>query len=152
MATTRVLPPLRPSFTITGKSVANKASFDSKTLINPTGTPIIASTSTFFSLIKSRRWNKAVGAPPKANTLGPSISAFVASVHAASVEEAARRPQVQALQRHGMLPFYQNHLITQPSQQIRLQQFFCSTEKILFYLKTGSSSKYLLLFYIWADS
>ena len=28
---------------------------------------------------------------------------FVASVHAASVEEAARRPQVQALQRHGML-------------------------------------------------
>ena len=36
--------------------------------------------------------------------------------------------------------FYQNHLITQPSQQIRLQQFFCSTEKILFYLKTGSSS------------
>ena len=28
---------------------------------------------------------------------------FVASVHAASVKEAARRPQVQALQRHGML-------------------------------------------------
>ena len=28
---------------------------------------------------------------------------FVASVHAASVEEATRRPQVQALQRHGML-------------------------------------------------
>ena len=59
---------------MTGKSVANKASLDSRTLINPTGTPIIASTTTFFSLIKSRRWNKAVGAPPKANTLGPSIS------------------------------------------------------------------------------
>ena len=49
---------------------------------------------------------------------------FVASVHAASVEEAARRPQVQALQRHGMLRvFVLLHGCTAPGKSGRSARY-----------------------------